>query len=256
MHLEAIKDCRLEGSKLVLPDYQIPPKDYQKVKRAISGIGGVWNTQAQAFFFDSDPTELFERVCKGEVIDLNAAFKKRTQYFPTTESVLDEISAYLSIGNGYRVLEPQAGEGTICDFLCEQFPQDQIDWSLDVCELHQPFSHQLVLKGYNVIGSDFLELPKPERGYHLIVANPPFSSGQDVTHFWKMYAVLAPGGRIITVMSNRWRTGRDAKSVEFQHWLGYYFHSVVELPKGSFKQSGTNIESCLLIIDKPLDEAY
>ncbi len=256
MYLQALPDCRLEETNLFLPDYQIPVQQYQKVKRAIFGIGGIWDTSSQSFRFKTNPSELFARICQGDKIDLLASFKKKTQYFPTTERVLRKMEDYIDIGNGRRVLEPSAGEGAICDFLAQQFPMSKFDWTLEACEKHAPFQEVLTEKGYNVIGTDFLDMPKPERGYHLIVANPPFSNGQDVQHFWKMYSLLAPGGRIVTVMSNSWREAKDKASVELREWLGYMFYSLEELPKGSFKQSGTQIAASFLVVDKPYDEAY
>lgn len=251
-----LSECKLDGKLLYLPTYRIPTDEYQKVKRAINGIGGVWSSRSQAFVFDANPASLLERVIKGEKINLDAAFKKKTQYFSTTPQVFEEMYEYIAISNDMRVLEPSAGEGFMCDSLLSIFPRSQIDWSLDVCELYEPFQDVLRTKGYNIIGSDFLELEKPDRGFHLVVANPPFSNGQDVRHFQKMYTVLAPGGRIVTVMSNAWRTANDKESTGLREWLGYFYHSIVDLPAGSFKKSGTNIAACLLIVDKPLDEEY
>lgn len=256
MFLKALNDCSLEGSQLNLPSYQIPKSEYGKVKRAITGIGGTWNQKTQSFHFIGDPSDLFARVCSGEVIDLQASFKKSTQYFPTPESVLEEMCEYLSVGRGDRVLEPSAGEGAICDHLRVFFRMDDFDWDLDVCEMHPPFQELLRRKGLNLVGTDFLEMPRPDRGYHKIVANPPFSKGQDIQHFLKMYDLLAPGGRIVTVMSVRWRTANDKASLGLRDWLESFYHSVIDLPKGAFRKSGTDIPTCLLIVDKPLDEEY
>lgn len=251
-----LSECKLDGRLLYLPAYQIPPAEYSKVKRAINGIGGVWNTRSQAFVFNTDPRSLFDRIIKGEKINLDAEFKKKTQYFATTPEVFSEMAEYISISNDMRVLEPHGGEGFICDSLLDMFPRSQFDWRLDVCELYDPFQEALRLKGYNVIGSDFLELERPARGYSLIVANPPFSNGQDIRHFQKMYSVLAPGGRIVTCMSNAWRTSKDKDSVSLREWLNYYFHSLIDLPAGAFKKSGTSIAACMLVFDKPLEEEY
>lgn len=99
-------------------------------------------------------------------------------------------------------------------------------------------------------------MPRPERGYHVIIANPPFAKGQDIEHFNRMYQMLAPGGRMAVIMSTGWRTSSDPEAKAFRDGLNYYFHEVVELPRGSFKAAGTNIDTCLVILDKPLDEAY
>lgn len=251
-----LSECRLDGNLLFLPNVRIPSDQYQKVKIAIIGIGGVWNTRCQAFYFDADPSLLLERVINGERINLDAAFKKKTQYFSTTPEVFDEMYEYIQVSNDMRVLEPSAGEGFICDSLHVQFPLSRFDWKLDVCELYSPFQEKLRGKGYNIVGENFLTIDRPQRGYHLVVANLPLSNGQDVLHFRKMYSVLAPGGRIVKVMSNSWRKSVDRESASLREWRGYYYHSIVDLSPGSFKRSGTNIGACLLIVDKPFDEEY
>lgn len=38
--------------------------------------------------------------------------------------------------------------------------------------------------------------------YDLIVANPPFSKGQDMLHIMQMIKHLKPGGRIVSLMRN------------------------------------------------------
>ncbi len=250
---QAIKDCSIIGNEIFLPDYTIPKAEYPKVKKAITGIGGKWTPSSQSFVFKDDPTDLFDQICSGEKIDLEAEFKKTTQYFPTPKHVIRKMNEYIGLSYGNRVLEPSAGKGKICDFLKETYT---FDWNLDVCEMVGPFADELKEKGYNVAGSDFLEMPSPEKGYNLIIANPPFSNNQDVKHFLRMYELLAPGGRIITIMSKRWETDGSELCKQFRQSLAYYFHSLETIKKGAFKDSGTNIETYLLVVDKPLEDKY
>lgn len=250
-HLNA---CRLEDQKVFLPHYQIPETDFPKVKRAIEGIGGKWLKSEQAYLFQENPQSLFNRICEGEEINLERTYRKKTQFFWTPRNVLDIIEQWIFIPRDARVLEPSAGRGAIARYLKESFPN--YPWQLDCCEL-DPYNRAILEdEGFNVIGEDFLAMPRPDRGYHIIVANPPFSGGQDIKHFRKMYELLAPGGRMVVVMSKGWQTSNDPTSVEFRDDLNVFFHEVVDLPKGAFKEAGTSIETCIVMLDKPLDEAY
>jgi len=250
-HLQA---CRLEGSSLYLPDYQIPQSVFSKVKRAIEGIGGKWSSSKQAFQFQGDPSRLFQRVLNGENIQLDRDYRKDTQFFYTPEPVLDLMEQWIYIPRDARVLEPSAGRGHIAKYLNNKF--SGYPWQLDCCELDPTNRTHLEEAGFNLVGDDFLRMDFPRRGYHLIVANPPFTKCQDVQHFNSMYDLLAPGGRIVTAMSRKWKICKCGRCTSFRDDLDYYFHEVVDLPAGAFKESGTNIEACLLMIDKPLDEAY
>jgi type I restriction-modification system DNA methylase subunit len=250
-HLQA---CRLVGQKLFLPDYQIPKTDFPRVKRAIEGIGGKWSSQKQAFQFQDDPSDLYQRVLAGENIQLDRAYRKDTQFFFTPKAVLDVMEQWIFIPRDARVLEPSAGRGHIAHYLSEQF--SGYPWQLDCCELDPTNRQHLTEAGFNLVGDDFLSMPFPKRGYHLIVANPPFTKNQDVEHFQRMYDLLAPGGRLVTVMSRKWQTCTSSLCTNFRETLNYYFHEVVDLEPGAFNESGTGIATCILMIDKPLDEAY
>lgn len=250
-HLEA---CRLEENRIFLPEYQIPPDVFPKVKRAIEGIGGKWKTSEQAYVFKSCPESLLDRIRGGEAIDLERAYRKKTNFFWTPKTVLDVIEEYIFIPRDARFLEPSAGRGAIASYFRDLYTN--YEWQLDCCELDPENRDELQEQGFRLVGEDFLSMPKPERGYHVIVGNPPFSKGQDVAHFRKMYQMLAPGGRMAVIMSNGWRTSSDPEQKAFREELDYFFHEVVDLPKKAFKESGTSIDTCLVVLDKPLDEHY
>ena len=244
-HLNA---CVLEGAQVFLPEYEIDRAVFPKVKRALEGIGGKWEKSAQAFVFKNDPCDYFSRIQQGEKLDLVRARRKATQFFETTLQVLEEIGGHIHISRDMRVLEPSAGKGAIAHFLRESF--SKYEWTLDCCELDPENRSVLEEDGFHLVGIDFLQMQKPSMGYHLIVANPPFSGYQDIDHFFHMYSLLAPGGRIACVMSRSAVEGRSARSSELLEFLGYFFFTVIELPAGAFRESGTSV------LDKPLDEAY
>jgi len=71
-----------------------------------------------------------------------------------------------------------------------------------------------------------------------------------------MYEVTKPGGRVITLSSKHWQISNNKKETEFKNWLedkeDYY---IEEIERGTFKESGTNIETLLILIDKDKDIA-
>jgi 16S rRNA G1207 methylase RsmC len=100
------------------------------------------------------------------------------------------------------------------------------------------------------MNDDFLNLESS--CFDLIIANPPFTNNQDIDHVRKMYSVLDDGGRMIVITSVFWVHGSQKKQQEFKKWLYNDVNLVHEetLPAGTFKQSGTIIETMLLVIDK------
>ncbi len=258
-YLSVLGDCTLRGNTILLPTYQVPAEIFPKVKRTLEGLGGTWSRQLKAYVFKQSPEPHWPQVLKGEQINLVRQKRKKTQFFPTPQPVIDAMLEYICIGTGHRVLEPSAGQGDICARLLSEFEGSQ-PWTLDVCELDTDNRDYLIDQGYQVIAEDFLQLPKPPRGYHFIVANPPFAGLQDILHVQHMYECLAPGGRIVSIMSTTWHEGNasanEPLAKEFRHWLGCFFHGIDDLPKGSFRASGTEVKTCLLCLDKPLDDAY
>lgn len=253
-HLMHLNQCTVKDMVVFLPPYQVPSDVFPKVKAAILGIGGVWNRNKQGYVFKSDPRDLFARICDGERIDLLKSFKRTSQYFPTPRPVIEMMLEFIWIGAEYRVLEPSAGTGSICDALLAEFRLDKYPWYLDVCELHPPFAKALCESGLNLVGMDFLEMLRPERGYNLIVANPPFSKNQDIAHAVKMFEMLTPGGRMVTMMSSGFQRSSTPQGKELNSWLQCAYHSVIDVEKDAFKESGTSVETKILVLDKPLHD--
>lgn len=151
-----------------------------------------------------------------------------------------------------KILEPSAGSGNIADALRDMFG-DKVD--VTCIELNYDLQQLLTLKGYTTHGADFIEWKTTER-YSRILMNPPFEKWegegwQDITHVRKAYSLLRAGGAVVSVMSQGSLTRDDKQSREFVQWLdrigGYY----ELLPEGSFKASGTNVATAIVVIWKP-----
>ena len=87
--------------------------------------------------------------------------------------------------------------------------------------------------------ADFLALDDLGE-YDRIVMNPPFERGADINHIAHAFAHLAPGGRLVAVCANGPRQREE---------LGEIATEWIELPPGSFKSEGTNVNTAIVILD-------
>jgi len=172
------------------------------------------------------------------------------QLFPTPEPLIKRMVDYAQIGDMQSVLEPSAGTGAIVDYIRYRFPLLEL---LGVYEINPGLQTILRDKGYCIIGGDFLE----SRGYRggpvkwdRIVMNPPFAKLQDIDHVLTAYELLDKGGRLVSIMSPAPFFRSVKKAQEFRQWFEDLGGEVIDLPPDSFKQSGTGVNSKLIILDK------
>lgn len=173
-------------------------------------------------------------------------FCKIPGYFPTPKSIVDQMIKLAELQEGETILEPSAGNGNIADSITA------LGYKVDVIELNYSLQELLKLKGYNLITDDFLSYSNYNR-YNKILMNPPFSLPNnrtaDITHVKHAYKMLKNNGRIVAIMSPHFTFASDKESIDFREWLsdkGYY----EKLPEGSFKNSGTNVNSVIVVINK------
>src|SRR5690606_17755071 len=88
--------------------------------------------------------------------------------------------------------------------------------------------------------------------YDRILINPPFEQLQDIDHIRHSYDVfLKAGGRLVAVCSAGAFFNSCKKAQSFRDWFEGLGGEVEDLPEGSFKASGTNVNTKIVIIDKP-----
>lgn len=174
-------------------------------------------------------------------------FSKIRSYFPTPFPVIDMMLDYAQIEAGDSVLEPSAGSGDILDSIRDSAPDDV---AVTCYEINCTLTNILEAKGYPVHGSDFERALESDRRYTKVLMNPPFENQQDIDHVLLAFEVLQPGGRLVSVMSASPFFRDNNKSKEFREFLEQHTSEVVDLPEGSFKESGTGVNSKLVIIDK------
>lgn len=204
------------------------------------------NTPAAVAFWSllTGPSEDEKRAAAlREKID-GLKFAKIPGYFPTPSPVVARMLEAADIpAGGCSVLEPEAGSGAILDQVREVEP----GCSFVVFERHSTLRSILQDKGYSLAGDDFMQSDtaiKVER----VMMNPPFENGQDAAHVMRAFGHLAPGGRLVAIMSPGPFYRQDAKSQAFRAWFEARGGEKTDLPAGAFKESGTGVATVLVEI--------
>lgn len=242
---EYLKEISIEGNILKLPEEQLERKNYLEVKKKLELIGGKWKGgKTQGFIFEQDPTELLNKVVEGENINL----KKQFQFFETPEKLADKLVYYADIKNHDTILEPSAGRGAIIKAI--RRVSNVMPCCYELMELNRTMLMKTELH-YSLLGEDFLNNHDTQK-FTKIIANPPFSKNQDIEHIYKMWDRLSKGGRIVTMASKHWQTLSNKKETEFREWLENKDFEIINLDAGEFKESGTLVKSCIIIINKEM----
>lgn len=247
---EVLQNCTIEGNIVKLPNEQLERKLYQDVAKSLELIGGKWKGgKVFGFVFNEDPTELLNQIANGEKRNL----KKEHQFFATPSHIAEWLVDLANIKDDNIIIEPSAGQGAIMDAILAKHPNNKLFY----CE-NMPTNITILQKKYNSIDNifklnplndDFLEL-KSDNQFDVVIANPPFTKNQDIDHIKKMYDVTRNGGRIISIASKHWQISNNKKEADFRDWLDNVGAEIQSIDAGAFKESGTMISSCIIIINK------
>jgi hypothetical protein len=248
---DVLDDCRIEDKVVFLPNIDLERKLYMEVNKALQGAGGKWNRKAKGFVFPQDPAPLLGRVQAGEKVNL----KKQFQAFYTPTAIAEKLVDGLKMKRGdVRVLEPSAGGGVLVDAVRGINPYAHITMvelnDLAFTGLLEKYSDKESM-AFNKV--DFLEWADQYEGmihFDYIVANPPFTRGQDIKHFKSMYEVLKIGGAMAVIMSTGWITSPNKIPTDFSAFLRANDAHIEYLDEGTFKESGTNVVTCIVTLTK------
>ncbi len=246
--LDILNDSRLQNERLVLPD-QLPRELYVKVNKAIELLGGKWSRSAKAHIFPVtfNLREALSQACEtGIVVD----DKKEYQFFPTPPDLARDMVRAAELDSSFTILEPSAGSGAILEAISEIV---RVGHRVTTVELH-PGRHEELKWDYpsaNHIQGDFLAWAKTcGQKFDRIVANPPFSGGQDVDHVTAMFELLQPGGRLVSITAPGFTFRDDKRHTAFRELISKHGHHS-PVPEGTFSQSGTEIRTEMVILNKP-----
>jgi protein-L-isoaspartate O-methyltransferase len=164
-------------------------------------------------------------------------------YFPTPPAVVARMIEAAQLRITHTILEPSAGHGAIATALPSECLTVVYELSPRLCEVLQ-------LHGFDARPSDFLSVvPRPF--FDRVLMNPPFENLADIDHVRHAFEFLKPGGRLVAIMSPAFSYRRDKKAEAFRDWAVDLMTHSEKLPAGTFRESGTDIESVLIVLDKP-----
>lgn len=239
---EVLQDCTIKENIVKLPDVQLDRKLYQDVAKSLQLIGGKWKGgKTMGFVFEENPTDLLAEIAGGEKRNL----KKEFQFFATPEKLADQLVYLADLKQHDTILEPSAGQGAIIKAInkvCDVAPD-----CYELMDLNTSILNKSKLY-FNIIGADFLK--NNGKTYSKIIANPPFTKNQDIDHLKEMYNCLSRGGRLVCITSESWVNGNQHKQADFRSWLFDVNAEVIDIEKGTFKESGTMVGGKIVIIYK------
>jgi SAM-dependent methyltransferase len=240
--LAVLSAAETDGNSLILVG-QLDRKLYERTNKCLEAAGGKWNRKAKAHVFDGDAAERVDQmVLTGEV----EIPKDEFNFFPTPPEVIAELLKIAEIEPGHRVLEPSAGDGAIVD------AARAAGGFVYACELSEQRAIPLGARGLEWLAGmhvgDFLQL-EPVRDFDCVVMNPPFAKRADIHHVLHAYKFLKPGGILVSVMSASVLFREDKLTRDFRAFVGERLGGIKKLPDGSFKVSGTMVNT--VIVDIP-----
>jgi predicted RNA methylase len=241
--LTILSTATIQDRTVLLTCGQIDRALYQEVNKALEALGGKWNKKTKGHVFDGDPTDKIDSA----ILTREVTPPSKNGYFPTPKTLVEKLIQFADIQEGQEVLEPSAGRGNIAIevmargayvFACELLPENRA---------------ALVAEGMPRIAlyeePDFMKL-EPGKLFDRVVMNPPFERQQDIDHVLRAYSMLKVGGVLVSVMGAGVSFRQDRKAKSFRDFLESVGGDILPLPEDSFKESGTNVNTCIVIMPK------
>ncbi|WP_105680562.1 methyltransferase [Cronobacter dublinensis] len=241
--LNVLSAAECNGTQLILKG-QLDRNLYTRTNKVLEAAGGKWNRKAKAHIFDTDASDRIEQIIlTGDVVVPKDDF----EFFPTPPDIAERVIKLADIKNGMRVLEPSAGKGALA--LAAQ--QSALDVKVDMFELmpeNNAHLHSMNIKDAKIGDPiDFLSI-EPMASFDRIVMNPPFSRQTDIKHVSHALKFLKPGGLLVSVMASSVTFRSNKLTTDFRQLIEERGGHIEELPEGSFKSSGTMVNTVIVVI--------
>lgn len=284
--LDVLRRSVVTDRSVTLPPGQLDRATYTDVDRVLQAVGGKWNRKSRSHVFDKDPRKEIETITARGMVEVHKVVtrKKTLQAFYTPAAVADrlvQVAADLFEGGPHfynpRILEPSAGEGAIVKATRRRFQKAFIS----AVEIDSPLgggrASALLNLGADItyVGVDFLTTTPGGLGtFDAVIMNPPFTRGQDVTHVLHAWEFVRPGGVLVAIVSPayKFRDTRASRSFKngaandpmrarpLTNWEKFRRINTdrqlrggveIDLPAGTFKESGTNVATVIVGWVKP-----
>jgi phospholipid N-methyltransferase len=162
------------------------------------------------------------------------------QLFPTPKEIADQMITLLDVSAGETVLEPSAGTGVLIDAVLKTVDTEVLAYEINI-GLCRILRDKFPSYKCQVRQKDFLTVTDFQGQYSKIIMNPPFVNGEDIKHIKHAITFLKPGGRLVALCANGPRQKAQLEPLA-DLWE--------PLPEGSFKESGTNVNVVMMVIEK------
>lgn len=244
--LAVLDAAEKSGNALTLVG-QLERNLYTAVNKVLEAAGGKWNRKTKAHLFEGDAADAMEQIIlTGEI-----GIPQELGWFPSPPPVVKRLIELAEIKEGMRAFEPSAGEGAIVQAMQAA---GALVWACEIeAKRAAKVGQMLYPEGACTVG-DFLSMhpPKPADAIlDRVVMNPPFAKKADIKHVTHALRFLKPGGRLVSVMSAGIQFRTDKDFVAFFDLMGQQKSFRCEgLPDGSFKSSGTGVNTVIVVVDK------
>lgn len=242
--LAVLDRAETDGNALRLTGGQLDRKLYADTNKVLEAAGGKWNRGKKAHLFDGDAADAIEQIIlTGEITT-----RQELGYFPTPAPIVAQLIDLARIEPGMTVLEPSAGRGAIAG------PIAALGAHVDCIELQR--DNVLAISDANIgrdlaVG-DFLTWD-PHPVYDRVVMNPPFARQADIAHVLHALGFLRPNGRLVSVMSNGVTFRENKATTAFRALVAERGGELIDLPEGSFKESGTGVNTVIAVFPRRPD---
>lgn len=168
------------------------------------------------------------------------------QLFLTPVNLAARMAGLAEIEPGHRIADFSAGTGRLLAAVLNVLGEHVVNGrSVHAVEYNMELAGQLI-KAFplvNVWCMDFLAMsPGDFEPVDRILLNPPFADGADIKHIKHAMRFLKSGGRMVAICANGPRQNDQLRPL-VDAWE--------DLPAGTFAESGTNVNTALVIYTKP-----
>lgn len=249
---DVLTRANIEPLWVFLPTGKLDPAVYKAVDNFLKALGGKWNRSQQGHHFPRGTDAVAAAITAGQAIDQ----KRVMEQFFTPSDIAESMCEIAGIAPNHLVLEPSAGAGAICSaalFHGAYVLAVEKDAALmpDLLTLADQYVGRI-----RRVCDDFLtwipdHQPAPfDAPFDAALMNPPFGRGIDMAHVTRALSFVRPGGVLVSVMSPHWTFATDRIAQAFRGLVNEHSHQWDPLPEGSFRASGTNVNTGILTIRK------
>lgn len=276
-------------AKLVqLPSGKLPKPLYAAVNKAIENVGGKWNKTAQAHLFTTDARPKMEALIASGISTNEKQLKQ--QFYTPEDIAFDMCRiAQIRAGHQVLEPSAGLGMIALCardrggEVTCVESDHDSatalrnLRGIGDIIESDflslTPLSLRRKTNRYadriagaarhinrtcHDVGSKMVmaaftqdAIDHHDDLFDIVLMNPPFTKDQDIAHVLHAWHFLRPGGRLISITSKGWSYGQRRKAIEFKEFVDdHRFQETQTLPPGTFRASGTDVETLLISLVK------